>query len=100
MPIERLDKLQYSVDRKGPWQLYIYLPNSDYHQGGIWFEAKPKYPEEEISTPEAMKRTFKAMAEGREVRIVDGGDQLVFHAQHGKVLYPAAPADFWAEITQ
>lgn len=95
MPIEHLTELQYSEDRRGPWQLYIYEPSSEYHGGGIWFEARPKYPDEEITTDEAHKRALDAINEGREVRIVDKGDMLVYHAKKGVVLHGAT---FWKEI--
>lgn len=44
--VTTLTQLQYSVDRKGPWKLYIFELNSEYHRGGVWFMEKPKYPEE------------------------------------------------------
>lgn len=85
--IETLDKLQYSADRKGPWRLYIYEVNSQYHRGGVWFLITPKYPEEEISAAEAFDRTRRARAAGSEVRICDRGDMLVYHAKGDAVLY-------------
>src|SRR6266850_161030 len=85
--IEQLTTLQYSKDRSGPWKLYIFEPSSQYHGGGIWFRGKPKYPDEEITTAEAKERTDKAIAANREVRICDGGDMLVFHAENGTVVY-------------
>jgi hypothetical protein len=100
MPIETLIALQYSQDRKGPFQLYIYEPNSEYHRGGVWFENKPKYPEEEITTEIAQSRVWQAMTEKREVRICDGGDMLVFHAKDGRIIYPPKPADFWEEVSK
>ena len=94
-PIHTLKQLQYSTDRKGPFALYIYEPNRDYHRGAIWFRNKPQYPREEISTTEAKLRTDKAMAEGREIRICDRGDMLVYHAKNRKVIYGT---DFWKEV--
>jgi hypothetical protein len=99
MPIETLTELQYSTDRKGPWQLYIYDQNSEYHRGGVYFMKKPRYPEEgEISVGDALGLVELAMDHKREIRIVDSGDMLVFHAKGGKVLYPNNPEKFWEEI--
>jgi hypothetical protein len=85
--IEELTELQYSEDRQGPWKLYVYDHNSQFHRGGIWFREKPKYPDEEITTAEAKERVDKAIRTRREVRICDGGDMLVFHAKNGAVVY-------------
>lgn len=85
--IHELTTLKYSTDRRGPWKLYVFEPNSKYHRGGVWFRATPKYPDEEITTAEAEKRTSEAIKAKREVRICDGGDMLVFHAENGAVVY-------------
>jgi hypothetical protein len=95
MPIETLTELQYSSERKGPFALVIYEAGSAYHHGKQWFRNKPKYPDEEISSWEALQRVESAIAEGREVRICDGGDMLVYHAKDGEVLYGKK---FWEEI--
>ncbi len=96
--IETLKQLQYSIDRRGPFALYVYEPNSEYHRGKVWFMDKPQYPEEgEITTAEAFKKTVDAMCSGREVRICDGGDMLVFHAKNKKILYGQ---NFWDEVGQ
>ena len=88
MPEYKLEDLQYSNETKGPFKLYIYEPNSQYHRGGVWFRKGPmKYPEEEIPFDSAVERVAGAMADGREVRICDGGDMLVFHAKGAKILY-------------
>jgi hypothetical protein len=84
--VHSLTQLQYSTDRRGPFKLYVYRPDG-FHEGGVWFRPAPKYPDEEITVLEAEKRTLKAIAEGREVRICDGGDMLVFHAKGGKILH-------------
>ena len=98
MPIEHLTELQYSRERKGPFALVIYEPNSEYHAAPQWFENTPRFPDHIIATPEAMYRAERAILEGREVRITDSGDMLVFHARDGKVLYPNNPEKFWEEI--
>lgn len=93
---QELTELQYSDERTGPFKLYLY--NRDgFHSGAQWFEDQPKYPEEEITTFEAFTKATDAVARGYEVRVTDGGDFLVFHADDGKVLYPAG-GDFWKEI--
>lgn len=80
---------------KGPWKLYIYEPNSEYHRGGQWFRNKVRYDDDEIPTRLAEVRYLDAMRQGREVRVCDGGDELVFHAKAGRVLYGEK---FWEEI--
>lgn len=99
MPLHTLTTLQYSTDRKGPWKLYIY-DQTGYHDGGQWFRAKPKYPDEEITTAQAHNLAFVAVAKKQEVRICDGGDMLVFHAKDGKILYPENAKEFWEEAAQ
>ena len=97
--VHTLTELQYTQDRKGPFALYIYEPNSPYHRGKTWFRRVPQYPEEgEISCTEAMVRTLEAAAQGREVRITDSGDMLVYHCKGAEVLYPKPIGDFWKEI--
>jgi len=96
MPIETLTELQYSGDRKGPWKIYVYEPNGQYHKGGIWFRKGPsKYPDEELGFAAAKVECANAMRNGREVRICDGGDMLVFHAKGSDILYGDK---FWEEI--
>jgi hypothetical protein len=97
MPIETLTRLQYSEDRQGPWQLYIYEANSAYHRGGQWFRNTPQYPDEEITTERAHSLAKEAFIAGLEVRVCDGGDMLVFHSKGKVILYGAA---FWEEITK
>lgn len=90
-----LNELQYSDDIKGALRLYIY--DGAYHHGGIWFQEKPKYPDEEIPKWRAQLHTNVAIEKDQEVRITNCGDLLVFHAKNGKVLYPADPTKFWDE---
>ena len=100
MRIETLTELQYSDDRKGPLRIYVFGPaGSSFHFGGIWFERKPRYPEEgEITTEEAERRFRWAMREKREVRICNGGDMLVLHAKEGKMIYPETAEEFWGNL--
>jgi hypothetical protein len=95
MAVHTLTQLQHSQDRQGPWKLYIYEPNSEYHRGGVWFRKVPKYPDEEIPLQLAFEKTDLALHLGREIRICDGGDMLVYHAKGGKVLYGEK---FWEEV--
>jgi hypothetical protein len=89
-----LTELQYVETGSGPWRLYIYSSDG-LHSGGKWFRAgKPKYPDEEIAFQSAFTSTAMAMLKGLEVRITDGGDMLVFHAQGDKILYGNK---FWEE---
>jgi hypothetical protein len=85
--------LQYSEDRQGPWSLYVYLENSGYHCGARYFRKEPR--REEMSIEQARAIAQDANAVKREVRIVDSGDMLVFHAKGGKVLHGGK---FWEEI--
>jgi len=88
MGVYTLTQLQYSEDRQGPWKLYVYNANSAFHGGGVWFRrGKAKYPDEELSWTAAKVKCANAMRNGREVRICDGGDMLVFHAKGASILY-------------
>ena len=79
----------------GPWKIYVY-DHMGYHSGGKWFRKGPmKYPGEEIKAQEAKQRADKAIAAKREVRICDGGDRLVFHSKHGKMIAPSTADGFW-----
>lgn len=95
----QLTELMYSNDRKGPFRLYIYGQDG-LHSGGQWVNRVIKYPDEEIDCQEMMVRTMEAAAEGREVRICDGGDMLVYHCVGANILYPDKEAmhTFWNEI--
>jgi len=93
---EALTELQYSTDRKGPFKLYVFEPNSEYHRGGVWFEEHPRFPEEgEITIREAALRVIDAIAKRQEVRVCDTGDMLLYHLRGGEVLHGYG---FWAEI--
>lgn len=92
-----LTQLQYSQDLRGPFALYIYEHNG-YHSGAQWFAKAIRYPNEEISISDAKLRAVAAISAGKEVRICDGGDMLVFHSEHGEQLYPKPDVNFWASI--
>lgn len=91
-----LTTLQYSTDRKGPWVLYLY-DNTGYHSGKQWFGKRVRYSEEEITVATAKARAEAHERHGLEVRVTDGGDNLVYHSKNGKVVYPET-GDFWKEI--
>jgi hypothetical protein len=89
-----LTQLQHSDDRRGPWILYVYEKDGERHWGGVWFMAKPKYPEE-LTIAIARGRCVASMLDGREVRVCDAGDMLVFHFANGQILHGET---FWQDI--
>jgi hypothetical protein len=93
-----LERIVYDTDRTLPLKLYIYRVDG-YHEGGKWFRNIPRYPDEEITTPEAMLATGAAMQKKLEVRICNGGDFCVFHGKDGEVIYPPEGFDvFWNSV--
>jgi hypothetical protein len=95
MPIEVLTKLQYAETGTGPWRLYIYGLGG-LHNGAQWFAREPlRYPDEEITIAHAKSRVDKAIALGREIRVTNAGDLLVFRSRGGNTLYGE---NFWKEI--
>ena len=94
--VHTLTELQYAEIGEGPWRLYAYEPDGFYRKAPWFRKGKAKYPDEEISLAEARNRAEKAIADKREVRICDGGDNLVFHAANGKILYGEG---FWEAVT-
>lgn len=96
--VHELTELQHTEIGEGPWKLYIY-GKSGFHTGGVWFRKGPmKYPDEEIPADEAKRRAEKAVKDGREVRICDGGDKFVFHSERGEMIYPLNADDFWNAV--
>ena len=96
--VHTLTELQFAETGDGPWALYIY-GRAGFHTGKVWFRKGPmKYPDEEITATEAKERVEKASGDGREVRICDGGDMLVFHSERGVVLYPDSAEEFWKAV--
>ena len=96
--VHTLTELQYAETGDGPWRLYVYGA-SGFHTGGMWFrKGKMKYPHEEITAEEAKQRANRAILKLHEVRICDGGDNLVFHSQHGVTLYPDSAEEFWKAV--
>lgn len=96
MTTEMLSELVYSMDIRGPLALYIYRSDG-YHTGKVWFQKKPRYPDEEITVERARELVDAAIIRGVEVRICNSGDFLVFHAKGGSVLFPFE-GDFWKDL--
>lgn len=94
--IDTLTQLRHSEDRQGPWKLYVYESGGRYHSRGIWFRRGPaKYPDEELGYAAAKAKCANAGRNGREVRICDGGDMLVFHAIGTRILFGE---NFWSDL--
>jgi hypothetical protein len=98
MSLYKLDNLQYAPPGPGPWKLYVY-DRDGYYRGAKWFRKGPvQYPDEEISRQDAKDQVDRALAQGLEVKVTDGGDRLVFHAKGIKQIYPLDPGKFWAAV--
>ena len=80
----------------GGLALYVYH-HPGRHGGPIWFRRLPRH-ENEISAEGARKLVEVAMLDGKEVRIVNRGDLLVFHFTGERLLYPATGAQFWGRV--
>jgi len=95
-----LEKIIYSNDRQLPLKLYIYAyEGGTKHGGGVWVRHTPKYPDEEITTPEALLAAGRAQAKGEEIRVCNGSDFCVFHSRNGQVIYPPEGFDmFWESL--
>jgi hypothetical protein len=93
--VHTLTELQYAETGSGPWRIYVY-DEDGFHLGGKWFRKGPmKYPDEEITKEEAYQNAGAAINLGREVRICDGGDMLVYHAKDGQVIHGEK---FWEDL--
>ncbi len=66
-----------------PLRGYLY-DRDGLHRGGEWLE-------DEAALRQFMVEAEAAMREGREVRVTDALDQLVFHAEHGRIAWPPPP---------
>jgi hypothetical protein len=94
----KADAFLYATPVKGePFRLYIFDADG-MHGGGQWFQRVPQYPDECISVEAAQAAAERAIADGREVRVTDGGDMLVLHVVNGKRLYPAATVNVWESL--
>jgi len=93
----QLGQLVYSADIGETLRLYIFEPNG-MHRGGIFFRKIPRHPEEEISAEDARKLVDRAILDGKEVRVTNSGDHLVFHFKDDELIHPESAAAFWARI--
>ena len=79
----------------GPWRLYVYDTTGHYAKAPWFRRGRMQYPDEEITLRAAEALANRAVKSRLEVRVTDGGDNLVFHAVDGVVVYGT---DFWAEV--
>ncbi len=63
-----------------PMGLYIFRSDG-FHAGPMWLK-------DEAALDNAKPTIDNAMRERREIRITDPGDNMLFHAQNGRVLWP------------
>ena len=92
--VHEITEFHYAETGKGPWRLYIF-GKDHFHSGGTWFRnGNPKYPDEEIPFEAAKGFAESAIGNKLEVRVCDGGDELVFHSVNGKTVYGDT---FWNE---
>lgn len=87
--------LLYSEVRTGLFKLYVYTKDGRGYDIDTYFEKKPRYPDEEIFTVQAEQIAKAAITTGREVRVTDGADFLVYHFMDGAVQYGEK---FWDEV--
>jgi hypothetical protein len=90
-----VDGLIYDDKMSGWLRLYIYQRNG-YHSGGLWFGPDVTFPD--LSVASARRCTEAAMADGREVRITNGSDFLVFHARGNELIHPSDAQAFWSDV--
>lgn len=93
-----LTRLHYS-DEPGdgaPLALYIFREDG-LHEGALHI-AKETNDGSELSPADARFVAEHNMDAGREVRIANDADELVFHAKDGKVIYPSDPEAFWKAV--
>ncbi len=97
--MSELTEIQFAEPTPGEaFKLYLYGKDG-FHSGAIWFtNGRIRYPDEEIAASDAKRLAERNIAEGREVRITNGGDLLVFHSRNGQQLYPAQAEKFWSKV--
>lgn len=94
MPELFLNDLQYADTRAG--RFCLYRSNDGQHGLPIRFSV-PKDPAGALGPEAARGSALAWQALGLEVRVVDSGDCVVFHAKNGRIVYPRQ-GDFWAEV--
>jgi len=74
--------------------------NADgFHHGGLFLARQIQYPEDEVSMREGRELADEHLARGLECRIINGGDELIFHAKGSKVIFPPEGAEaFWQSV--
>jgi hypothetical protein len=93
-----LSQLHYSEGLgEAPLALYIFRPDG-LHTGAHYI-ANDAHEDREIAPADARFVAEHNMDAGREIRITNSADHLVFHAKDGKVIYPADPEAFWKAVS-
>ena len=95
----QLTELIYDTDLHGALALHIYNHAGRYTTQ--YFRATPRYPDEETTARKARFQAEQAIREGREVRITNGSDFLVFHAKDGELIHPpCGKEEFWRQVAE
>jgi hypothetical protein len=87
--------LVYDDEMSGRLRLYI-LDHNGNHRGGLLFGPDVTFPDLPVAS--ARRHAEAAMVAGREVRITNGSDHLVFHAADNKVIHPPDAEAFWRDV--
>jgi hypothetical protein len=96
--IFQLTRLKYVEPKpNGTYQLYVF-DERGLHNGGQYFRKFPRYPDEEITLAKAKIRVIAALEAGKEVRICDMDDHLIFHAKGQELLSNYSLSVFWKII--
>jgi hypothetical protein len=93
----QLDDLIYSADLQGG-SLKLYIYENGKHSGGLYFRKTPLYPDEEITAEAARKIVDLGILDGKEIRVCNASDFLVFHFKDGILIHPETVAAFWGKV--
>jgi hypothetical protein len=89
-----LTSFQYALPVPGEL-MKLYIFNKDgMHNGCIYFRKTPKRKYGEVDIAEASVLVLRAVGEGKEVRVTNGGDLLLFHMktnEHGQLCMAYPP---------
>jgi hypothetical protein len=91
-------QLHYSDDLGDGAPLALYIYRADGLHTGAHYIANDAHEDREIAPADARFVAEHNMDAGREIRITNSADHLVFHAKDGKVIYPADPEMFWKAV--
>jgi hypothetical protein len=97
----KLFRLQYTTPVKGDDKKLFLYDDDGFHYAAIWFRNSPTaYPHEVLTADAAFTMAQEHWRTGREVRVTDGGDMLLFHVVGGRVLYPqnCNLEEFWGTL--